>query len=85
MLTIDVDTLSTVQHITELQAANFRVKRAWQLPFVFYSSGNYCVSSASNNHKAIQKTGNSCSLGWNSSDLAELPCPRASYCDSWPL
>ena len=35
MLTIDVDTLSTVQHITELQAANFRVKRAWQLPFVF--------------------------------------------------
>ncbi len=24
----DVDTLSTVQHVTDLQAANFRVKRA---------------------------------------------------------
>jgi len=28
----DVNTISTVQHITNLQAANFRVTRAWQLP-----------------------------------------------------
>jgi hypothetical protein len=33
-------------------------------PLGFYSSGNYCVSSPSNNREAIQKTGNSCPLGY---------------------
>ena len=36
-------------------------------PLGFYSSGNYCVSSPSNNREAIQKQGNSCPLGWYSS------------------
>ena len=36
-------------------------------PFGFYASGNYCVSSPSNEREAIQKTGNSCALGWFSS------------------
>jgi hypothetical protein len=36
-------------------------------PLGFYGSGNYCVSSPSNDREAIQKTGNSCPLGWFSS------------------
>jgi hypothetical protein len=36
-------------------------------PLGFYSSGNYCLSSPSNDREAIQKTGNSCPLGWFSS------------------
>jgi hypothetical protein len=31
------------------------------------ASGNTCVSSPSNEREAIQKTGNSCPLGWFSS------------------
>ena len=33
----------------------------------FYASGNDCISSASNDREAIQKTGKSCPLGWFSS------------------
>ena len=36
-------------------------------PLGFYSSGNYCISSPSNEREAIQKTGKSCPLGWFSS------------------
>jgi len=36
-------------------------------PLGFYASGNYCLSSPSNEREAIQKTGNSCPLGWFSS------------------
>ena len=36
-------------------------------PLGFYSSGNYCVNSQSNNREAIQKQGSSCPLGWYSS------------------
>ncbi len=36
-------------------------------PLGYYASGNYCVSSPSNDREAIQKTGNSCPLGWFSS------------------
>ena len=30
----------------------------------FTSSGNYCLSSPSNTRQAIEKTGNSCPMGW---------------------
>ena len=36
-------------------------------PLGFYASGNYCLSSPSNERVAIQKTGNSCPLSWFSS------------------
>jgi len=36
-------------------------------PLGYYASGNYCLSSPSNDREAIQKTGNSCPLGWFSS------------------
>jgi len=36
-------------------------------PLGFYSSGNYCVSSPTNNRQVIEKSGRSCPLGWTSS------------------
>ena len=36
-------------------------------PLGFYSSGNYCISSPSNEREAMQKTGKGCPLGWTSS------------------
>ena len=36
-------------------------------PLGFYSSGNYCVSSPSNEREAMQKTVKGCPLGWTSS------------------
>jgi len=36
-------------------------------PLGYYSSGNDCLSSPSNNREAIEKTGKSCPLGWFSS------------------
>lgn len=36
-------------------------------PLGFYASGNYCVSSPSNQREAIEKTGKSCPMGWFSS------------------
>jgi hypothetical protein len=35
----------------------------------FYSSGNYCLSSPSNEREAIQKSGKGCPLGWYSSGV----------------
>jgi hypothetical protein len=40
------------------------IEKSGSCPLGFYSSGNYCVSSPSNNREAIQKTGNSCPLGY---------------------
>lgn len=33
----------------------------------FYPSGNYCLSSPSNDREAIEKVGKSCPLSWFSS------------------
>jgi len=30
----------------------------------FYSSGNYCLSTPSNQREAIQKVGHGCPMGW---------------------
>ncbi|NDG03238.1 MAG: hypothetical protein EB119_08635, partial [Synechococcaceae bacterium WBB_34_004] len=43
------------------------IEKNGSCPLGFYSSGNYCVSSPSNNRQVIQKTGNTCPLGWSSS------------------
>ena len=40
------------------------IEKSGSCPLGFYSSGNYCLSSPSNNREAIQKTGNSCPLGY---------------------
>jgi len=36
-------------------------------PLGYYASGNYCLSSPSNQRQAIPKRGRSCPLGWFSS------------------
>jgi len=36
-------------------------------PLGFYCSGNYCLSSPSNDREAIQKSGKGCPLRWYSS------------------
>jgi hypothetical protein len=36
-------------------------------PVGFYASGNYCLSSPSNQREAMEKQGNSCPIGWFSS------------------
>jgi hypothetical protein len=33
-------------------------------PMGFYSSGNYCLSTPSNQREAIQKVGPGCPMGW---------------------